>query len=162
MSKFRLLKPYELDNGYAVLLEAYEWLKARGSNQWPKPFPHEKYRRWHERGLNYGFFFNGAITTVLSLVKEKDDRWHDFMSGESVMWIRAVAGSNKHRGRGFGKLAIQAAVRKIINEKQIPLYLHCYKGNGFLPKFYGDLNFETLSETALDNGPWVLMKHSVL
>jgi GNAT superfamily N-acetyltransferase len=160
MDEFRKLKPHELEDGYAVLMEAYEWLNARGSNQWPEPLPLEKYRRWHKRGLNYGFFFNGILSNVLSLVAEIDHRWHDFMPDACVMWIRAVAGSDKHRGRGFGKLAIQAAVEKLVNNKQIPIYLHCYKGNGFLPKYYTNLGFETLSETELDNGPWILMKHS--
>ena len=54
---FRKLHSHELDSGYAVLADAYEWLKSRGSNQWPQPFPYEKYRRWHEQGLNYGFFY---------------------------------------------------------------------------------------------------------
>ena len=160
MCEFRKLNLDEPDKGYAVLIEAYEWLNARGSNQWPKPFPLEKYRRWHEQGLNYGYFSDGVLSNVLSLVEEIDNRWHDYMPDACVMWIRAVAGSNQHRGRGYGKLAILAAAQKLVNEKQVPIYLHCYKGDGFLPKYYASLGFEALSETELDNGPWVLMKYS--
>ena len=107
---FRKLLAGELDIGYAVLIEAYEWLNARGSGQWPHRFPYVKYRRWHELGLNYGFFSNDKLTTVLSLVKETDDRWRDYLSGACVMWVRAVAGSDRNRYKGFGRLAIRAAV----------------------------------------------------
>ena len=103
--EFRKLLSRELDSGYAVLIEAYEWLNARGSGQWPHPFPYEKYCRWHELGLNYGYFSNGTLTTVLSLVEEADDRWRDYLSGASVMWVRAVAGSSWQRKNGFGRLA---------------------------------------------------------
>ena len=161
MGELRKLNSHEIDDGYAILLEAYERLKARGSHQWLQAFPYAKYRLWHDKGLNYGFFSNDALTTVLSLVEETDDRWHDFMPNACVMWIRAVAGSNQHRGSGFGKLAIQAAVHQIVIEQRKPLYLHCYKGKGFLPAYYSSLNFKVLSETELDNGPWVLMKHAV-
>ena len=159
--KLRKLSSHELDSGYAVLIDAYEWLNSRGSTQWPHRFPYEKYSRWHERGLNYGFFSNEMLTTVLSLVEETDDRWRDYLSGECVMWVRAVAGSNRHRNKGFGRLAIQAAVHRMVIEQGRPLFLHCFKGSGFLPAYYGGLGFKALSETELDNGPWVLMKHSI-
>ncbi len=158
---FRKLHPYELATGYAVLVEAYEYLKSRGSIQWPHPFPYDKYRRWHNRGLNYGFFSGNRLTTVISLVEESDDRWRDFFSGACVYWIRAVAGSHRHRGKGFGRLAVRAAVDRIVNDQQIPLYLHCFKGRGFLPAYYARLGFRVMSETELDNGPWILMKHPV-
>ena len=159
MGEFRKLLADELDSGYAVLIEAYEWLNARGSDQWPHRFPYEKYHGWHELGLNYGFFSNDKLTTVLSLVKETDDRWREYLSGACVMWVRAVAGSNRHRYKGFGRLAIRAAVHQIVIEQGSPLFLHCFKGGGFLPTYYGGLGFKALSETELDNGPWVLMKH---
>lgn len=160
-SEFRKLLSSELDSGYAVLIEAYEWLNARGSCQWPHRFPYEKYCKWHERGLNYGFFSNEKLTAVLSLVEEADDRWRDYLSGACVMWIRAVAGSNRHRKKGVGRHAIQAAVHRIVIEQGRPLFLHCFKGSGFLPAYYGRLGFKTLSETKLENGPWVLMKHPI-
>ena len=159
--EFRKLYSHELNIGYAIHLEAYEWLKSRGSHQWLHAFPYEKYRRWHEQGLNYGFFSSDALTTVVTLVEETDDRWRDFLSGACVMWIRAVAGSNQHRGRGFGRRAIQAAIHRIAIKQRVPLYLHCFKGSGFLPEYYSSLGFKMLSETELDNGPWILMKHSV-
>lgn len=160
--ELRKLRSRELDSGYAVLIEAYEWLNSRGSSQWPHRFPYEKYSRWHELGLNYGFFSNENLTTVLSLVEEADDRWRDYLSGACVMWVRAVAGSNRYpKKKGFGRLAIQAAVRRIVIELGRPLFLHCFKGSGFLPDYYGCLGFKALSETELDNGPWVLMKHPV-
>ena len=155
--EFRRLHSNELDTGYAVHMEAYEWLKSRGSKQWPKPFPFEKYRLWHERRLNYGFFPNDTLATVFSIVEETDDRWHDYLQGRCVVWVRAVAGSDRFRNKGFGRLAIQAAIRQFVNEKSIPLYLHCYKGSGFLPEYYSQLGFRVLSETELDNGPWVLL-----
>ena len=161
MCEFRKLLSSELDSGYAVLIEAYEWLNARGSSQWPHRFPYEKYSRWHELGLNYGFFSNEKLTTVLSLVEEADDRWRDYLSGACVMWVRAVAGSNRHRKKGFGRLAIQAAVHRIVIEQGRPLFLHCFKGSGFLPAYYGGLGFKALNETELDNGLWVLMKHPI-
>ena len=157
--ELRKLRSRELDSGYAVLIEAYDWLNSRGSGQWPHRFPYKKYRRWQERGLNYGFFSDDKLATVLSLVEETDDRWRDYLSGACVMWVRAVAGSNRHRKKGFGRLAIQAAVHRIVFEQGRPLFLHCFKGSGFLPDYYGRLGFKALSETELDNGPWVLMKY---
>jgi len=159
--EFRKLRFDELDSGYAVHLEAYEWLKSRGSKQWVQPFPNGKYRAWHEQRLNYGFFSNHKLTTVLSLVEETDNRWRDYFLDACVMWVRAVAGSDQFRKKGFGCLAIQAAVRRIVLEQRRPLFLHCYKGSGFLPEYYSRLGFKALSETELDNGPWVLMKHPV-
>jgi hypothetical protein len=159
--EFRKLLSSELDSGYAVLIEAYGWLNARGSGQWPHRFPYEKYRKWHKLGLNYGFFSNEKLTTVLSLVEEADDRWRDYLSGACVIWVRAVAGSSRHQKKGFGRLAIQAAVHRIVMEQGRPLFLHCFKGSGFLPDYYGCLGFKALSETELENGSWVLMKHPV-
>ena len=158
---FRKLRLDELDTGYAVHIEAYEWLKSRGSKQWPKPFPYEKYRLWHEQRLNYGFFANHNLSTVLSIVEEPDGRWRDYFLDRSVFWVRAVAGSDRFRNKGLGRLAVQAAVRQFVHAARIPLYLHCYKGSGFLPEYYRRLGFKALSETKLDNGPWVLLKHPV-
>lgn len=159
--EYRKLRANELDTGYAVHLEAYEWLKSRGSRQWPKPFPYEKYRLWHELRLNYGLFADNDLAAVLSIVEEADDRWRDYLKGRSVLWIRAVAGSDRFRGQGFGRLAVQAAVHQIGLEHRMPVYLHCYKGSGYLPGYYSRLGFDTLSETELDNGPWVLLKYSI-
>ena len=77
------------------------------------------------------------------------------------MWVRAVAGSNRYRSNGCGRLAIQAAVKRIVIEQGKPLFLHCFKGSGFLPDYYDRLGFKALSETELENGPWVLMKHPI-
>ena len=161
MCEFRKLGPGELHTGYSILIEAYGWLKAKGSDQWPHQFPFEKYHRWHELGLNYGHFSNKQLAAVLSLVEETDDRWQDFFFGECVMWVRAVAGSNRYRNNGCGRRAIQAAVKRIVIEQGKPLFLHCFKGSGFLPAYYEHLGFKTLSETELENGPWVLMKHPI-
>ena len=62
-------------------------------------------------------------------------------------------------GAGFGRLAIRGAVDRIVTTCQSHVFLHCFKGNGFLPGYYSRLGFEALSETELDNGPWVLLKY---
>ena len=100
IQEFRGLRSDELDTGYALHLEAYEWLKSRGSSQWAKPFPYEKYRLWHGQRLNYGFFSNGTLTSVLSIVEETDDRWHDYLQGRSVLWVVSYRDGNRVRPRG--------------------------------------------------------------
>ena len=64
-----------------------------------------------------------------------------------------------NRNSRYDSAGTPELIRRALDEQGSPLFLHCFKGGGFLPAYYGGLGFKALSETELDNGPWVLMKH---
>ena len=63
----RRLKQEEFDQAYAIYLDAFEWLKAKGVRQWLVPISKIAYQERHLRGENFGYFISGELCAIVSL-----------------------------------------------------------------------------------------------
>jgi ribosomal protein S18 acetylase RimI-like enzyme len=147
---FRVLLSSELEDGYEILCEASKWLNSRGIRQLIRPLPKEIYKKWHEKNQNFGLFFKDDLAVVLSLVREKADKWKGFIPEKNPMWLSSIATAMKYKGRQFGKLAVKEAIKYLKKQKIEKIYLGYVFGNEFLTRFYEKMGFKRISRKELE------------
>ena len=139
----RPLRDQELDEGYAIICAAYEWLRSRKIRQWTIPLARSEYRRWHANGGNYGLFVGDALAVVLSLLEGGLEDWPDVEDCVPVLWLYSLATHERFKGRDLGKEAVRRAL-EVPRELGFAVYLACVQGSGFLPAYYESLRFEVV------------------
>jgi N-acetylglutamate synthase-like GNAT family acetyltransferase len=142
--EFRRITDSELDEAYAVICDAVEWLNAKDIQQWPSPIPRRSYERMQARGQNYALFCEGRIAVVLSLAPGRNPHWKGVVD-EEVTWLRTVATGQDARGTGAGREALAAAACEVAAAGATELYVDCVYGDGFLPRYYESVGFEQLA-----------------
>ena len=147
---FRVLLPSELEDGYKILCEASEWLNSKGIRQWIRPLPKEIYKIRHEKNQNFGLFFKDDLAVVLSLVREKADKWKGFIPEENPMWLSSIATAMKYKGLQLGKLAIKEANKYLRKQKIEKVYLGYVFGNEFLTRLYEEMGFKRIARKELE------------
>jgi len=164
MEDFRRLRPDEMASGHAVLIDAFNWVRMKGLEQWSQPFPLDLYKMWQETGSNYGLFQNDVLAAVVTFRRQELSHWAHVVGKREFLWVLALATATAFKGKALGKEAMRQAIQWIIQEKPQDIYLDCEKGDGFLQEFYSDIGFELLAEQTGDFGDLgtlnlVLMKY---
>ncbi len=148
--QFRKLRNSEFDQAHGIICEAVEWLLSKNIRQWTVPLPRHIYRTWQEKGQNYALICNGELAVILSLVKETSRHWFDKTGSQPCWWLSTVASSPEFRGRELGRKAIEQAKTHLAKLGAEEIYLDCVFGDGFLPKYYESLGFESLARRTIE------------
>jgi N-acetylglutamate synthase-like GNAT family acetyltransferase len=144
-TEFRRVRDEELDEAYAIIVEATEWLNARGIRQWTVPLPRDAYATAHARGENYALTCDGEIAVVVSLVRHASRHWTHEIGGSERLWLRTLATARKHAGGQLGRRAVEASKIHLRQTGIGEVYLDCVRGGGFLPRYYESLGFCTIA-----------------
>jgi ribosomal protein S18 acetylase RimI-like enzyme len=149
----RLLDEDEVNQGFTILCDAYEWLHARDIRQWVAPIPKETYEEWQEQQANYGLFLNDQLAVVFSLVWEPLQGWPGVADRDAVLWLHALATSQQHRQSGVGRQAVRCALHSA-SVCTDALYLIFARGTGFLSAYYESLGFKQLKRDTKSYGEY--------
>jgi GNAT superfamily N-acetyltransferase len=141
---FRNINDSELNQAYSIICETVEWLNSKEIKQWIGPIPIEIYKKRQIKNENYGLFHDGILKVVLSIVFESISMWNDQIGNDKNWWIHTLATSNHYRGKNFGRIGIQKAIKYLLDKSVEVFYLDCIEGNGFLPEFYRKLGFKQI------------------
>jgi len=144
-TEFRRVRDEELDEAYAIITEATDWLNARGIRQWTVPHPRDAYAAAQSRGENYILTCDGEIAVVVSLPEHVSRHWLDEIGGSPEWWLQTLATARKHAGQGLGRRAVEASKAHLRGTGADELYLDCVRGDGFLPRYYESLGFCTVA-----------------
>jgi ribosomal protein S18 acetylase RimI-like enzyme len=137
----------ELDEVVGVLSEAAAWLRSRGIEQWPSPYPTEWVAPSIERGETYLARENGEVAGTITL------RWEDpaFWGEQPPVagYVHGVAVRRKFAGRGPELL--EWAADRVREADRDRLRLDCRTDNAELRAYYEQLGFEHRGDTTVDD-----------
>jgi protein-tyrosine phosphatase len=137
----------ELDEVVALLSEAAAWLRSRGIDQWPDPYPAEWVAGSIERGETYLARENGAVVGTITL------RWADpAFWGEQPPVAGYVHGLAVRRGfAGRGPELLEWAEARVREAGRDLLRLDCRTENTRLRGYYEQHGFEHRGDTTVDD-----------
>jgi len=125
-------RPEELGEVLAVLSESARWLRSRGIEQWPDPFPPDQVEPSIARGETYLVRVGGEVAGTITL------RWADpaFWGEQPPVagYVHAIAVRREFAGLG-PKLLDWAAARVREAGREL-LRLDCLSGNAALRSYY--------------------------
>jgi len=162
----RRLQKEEFDQAYAIYLDAFEWLKAKGARQWLVPISRIAYQERHLRGENFGYFISGELCAIVSLANILTKHWIAQLGEFPQWWISMLAVSSSHRGMGIGREMVRAVEDYIGTLDGKEVFLDCVDEKGFLPLYYGSLGYSIVArqEITYPSGntfPMVLMRKEI-
>lgn len=143
-AKFRAISPPDLDVAYAVYLEAFHWLNARGIRQWLRAMPPEVVAERHQRGELHGCFIDGQLAAVVTLASEESPYWTDELPRVPRWWVKSLAVARRWSGHGIGPRVLSACEDMTRRAAASELYLDCVD-TGFLPDYYARLGYVELA-----------------
>jgi ribosomal protein S18 acetylase RimI-like enzyme len=137
----------ELGEVVAVLSEAAAWLRARGIEQWPHPFPADWVEPSIERGETYLAREGEAVIGTITL------RWEDpVFWGEQppvAGYVHAIA--VRREFAGFGPRLLQWADEQVGAAGRELLRLDCRTDNDRLRRYYEGHGFAHCGDTTIAN-----------
>jgi GNAT superfamily N-acetyltransferase len=137
----------ELGEVLAVLSESARWLRSRGIEQWPDPFPADRVEPSIARGETYLVRVGGAVAGTITL------RWADaaFWGEQPPVagYVHAVAVRREYAGLG-PKLLDWAAARVREAGREL-LRLDCLSSNSALRAYYERHGFVHRGDTDVDD-----------
>lgn len=158
----RRLKDSELAQGLSILQDNLQWLEERGIRQWSADFIKKAYPGYQKAGENFAFEQENRIVAVLSIHKRVPAYWREVLNTRDRRFLSKLAVDVNLRGQGFGRRAIQAVQRLLRDEKENELFLEVSHEEGFLIKYYKELDFVVIdrTDTECESGTFdmVLMK----
>ena len=148
--QFRKLQHEECDRAYGIICGTVDWLLSKNIRQWTVPLPRHIYEDRQHKEQNFTLTCDGELAVVLSLGKEADPHWKEYLGLEEHWWLSTMATASSFRGRQMGRRAIQEAAIFLQNKGVEELYLDCVHGNGFLPKYYESLGFTIITRKNIE------------
>jgi protein-tyrosine phosphatase len=137
----------ELDEVVAVLSEAAAWLRLRGIDQWPDPYPAEWVAGSIGRGETYLARENGVVVGTITL------RWADpaFWGEQPPVagYVHGLAVRRELAGRGPELL--EWAEERVREAGRDLLRLDCRTENARLRGYYERHGFEHRGDTTVDD-----------
>jgi ribosomal protein S18 acetylase RimI-like enzyme len=139
--------PEELEEVVAVLSEAAAWLRSRGIEQWPHPFPAEWVAPSIDRGETYLARLDGAVAGTITV------RWEDpAFWGEQPPVAGYVHGIAVRREfAGLGLELLEWADEQVRAEGRDLLRLDCRTDNERLRRYYEERGFEHRGDATVAN-----------
>ena len=162
---FRKVTAAEIDQAYAIYLEAFAWLKAKGVRQWLRALPVETFVERGEGGELFGLFTGLRLAAIVTLVCEADTDWKEVLGDHQCWWIKSLVVAREFSGRELGHQVIADCETRIRESGATTAFLDCVDG-GFLPGYYTRLGYSVMSRRDItyrsgNTFPMVLMKKSL-
>jgi len=132
----------------AILTAASAWLLARGIRQWTKPYPRDLYQKTQDRGENFGLFDGGRLVAIVTLTDAPPEWNAELADHQPAIWISKLAVAPDCHGRGFGRQAMEHALRELRQQGATRAWLDCR--NGPLVRFYESLGFEQVTAKVIE------------
>ncbi len=144
--EFRRITVDEFDAAYALYLDVFAWLKAKGVRQWLRALPREEFAGRQARGELFALFNEREMSAIVTLAFEADTDWEKHLGLEPQWWIKTLAVTRTQRGRALGEIMIRKCESHLAATGATQVHLECVDA-GFLPNYYERLGYTTLHRT---------------
>lgn len=162
---FRKVRDDELDAAYAIYLEVFDWLNAKGVRQWLRPVPRELFMQRQGDGQLFALYLHGRIAAVVTVAFEVNSYWPEAAGAAPQWWIKTLAVARQWSGKGVGPRVLSECEAFIRAAGASEVFLDCVDV-GFLPAFYAKLGYEGLRQKEItypsgNSFPMVLMRKRI-
>ena len=140
--EFKQLSPDDFDQAYALVKEAFEWLRFMHYPNWLVPY--ESYSKRQAHGKNYGLFVDNVLRAVVTLTNHYPTIWRQSIKHQDFLWLATLAGARDVSNVRYGKILVQLAEQYAASQDKSAIYLDCYYGNGKLPLYYAQCGYQLL------------------
>ena len=142
----RPARPEEVTAIAALLHEAEEWLRSRGTPMWlPEELELDPIRRDVERGMHYLAELEGEVAGTLRFQLEDLEYWPD-LAGDDSAFIHRLAVRRRFAGQGVGKALLDWAAARAARLGRRFLRLDCDWDRPRLRAFYERSGFRHHSD----------------
>ena len=146
---FRKLETSEISAAYSIIEERFQFIKKKGINQYPFPFPERSvYEERQDKGMNYCLVENWEILAIATLEMNRSlDDW-DMVVDEDFFWLSTLNTRVDKSGQGLG-LKMLDAIKEYSSENGVEtILLDCYKDGDYLEGYYSRNGFQKIREKA--------------
>ena len=128
----------DLDEVAEILTGAARWLRERGIDQWPDPFPRSRVDESFARGELFVARVDGELAATFVLQWEDELFWGE--QPPIAGYVHAVAVCRTHAG--IGRDLIAWAEQAVRDAGKPFLRLDCMRDNARIRRYYEELGFE--------------------
>jgi len=145
--EFRLVQEEEIDKAYSIIEDRYQFLKQKGIDQYPCPYPlKDTFSSNVCNGKVYAIIDLNYILSIVTLQKMNSQSDWNYSSNQPFYWITAFFTNISFKGRDLGALTLNE-VCSLAQKMEIPnLLLDCYKDGNFLEDYYLKYGFRKIDE----------------
>lgn len=145
--KFRKLNKEELDIAYNIIENRYLFLKNKGIDQYPFPFPKKNiFQQNIDNKVVYCLADDNYIYSIITLELLNEIKYWDYHNNESFIWITAFYSNMQFSGNNIGIKTLDE-VRKMCSKQKISkMLLDCFTDFNFLEPYYFKYGFKKLNE----------------
>ena len=132
---FRVLTHEESATAYNIVKQSVERLLINQLPAWLMPY--NVYEQRQIQGENYGLFLEeqlGAVVTLSASYHPQD--WSEYLPETDFIWLGTLCVADQFRGQGIGRHTLTQAEVFLQEQRSCAVWLDCYYGNGFLPRYY--------------------------
>jgi GNAT superfamily N-acetyltransferase len=140
--EFKQLSADDFNEAYALVKEAFEWLKLKQLPNWLVPY--QSYYTRHVNSENYGLFVDKVLCAVVTLTDDYPEVWRQSIKHRDFIWLATLASARQVSKAPYGKILVQFAEQYAVSLGKSAIYLDCYYGNGKLPLYYEQCGYELL------------------
>ena len=164
-ASFRQVVGAEIDDAYAIYLEVFAWLNAKGVRQWLRALSREAFVEHQRRGELFAYDLDGRLAAVVTLAFENSPYWIEEIGEDRRWWIKSLAVARRYRGARVGERVMQQSEALIRGAGAAEAFLDCVDA-GFLPAYYTRLGYQELGrkEITYPSGntfPMMLMRRDL-
>ncbi|MGH3811609.1 MAG: GNAT family N-acetyltransferase [Pseudonocardiaceae bacterium] len=119
-----------------LLAEASRWLRSRGIDQWPTPFPIDRLQPSVERGETYLLWDDLTPVGTLTLDEVGDPEFWEPHPPDDALYIHKMAVARSRAGQGIGALLLAWSADEALNRDRRWLRWDAWKSNQDLQAYY--------------------------
>lgn len=136
--RIRIATPDDVDAVVALRIEAEEWLRSAGINQWvDRARGVRNIREGIAAGTTYVVTDDaGAVIASLTLAGPDRDFWTSDDDLDSALYLYKFMISRPYRGTGLGDELLDWACEEAARRGRRWLRLDCWRGNTALQRYY--------------------------
>jgi predicted N-acetyltransferase YhbS len=149
-AQLRKLGAEEFNDAHRILVDAADWLIAKGIRQWTTTYSKDLFRVCQEKDWNYGLIVDGQLAVTLTLSWEVPAEWSDCFRNQPVWWLSKLATAQHCRGQGLGARAVREVILALSAKGAEHLFLDCVYGRGFLVDFYRQFGFTPINRRQVE------------
>ena len=142
MVEFKQLSADEFNEAYALVKEAFEWLRSKQLPHWLVPY--QSYYTRHANGENYGLFIDNVLRAVVTLTDAYPNLWRSSIKHQDFVWLATLASARRLANVHYGKILVRFAEQYVASQGKSAIYLDCYYSNGKLPLYYEQCGYQLL------------------
>ncbi|OGV81075.1 MAG: hypothetical protein A3K19_17360 [Lentisphaerae bacterium RIFOXYB12_FULL_65_16] len=153
---FRKIEIHQFDDAYRIIVERTHWLQQKGVSQWNSVIPEDVIRRRQQDGRLFGYWVEGELCAVVSLLAQGTAGWTTAFEGR-YLFLATLASSVQRKGGRVGRECVLAACAHAHDAGYERIYLDCVDNAGALPGFYAALGFIALERKTIPDGRAVVL-----